>query len=122
MLDKKEEHELQLLKEEKQVAAPFKQQSETLQQIMVQPVISDLDREHPEQIPPREPQFVTRMTQIISESLTYPEKPHNRDSHGVTTDCVQEPFDHSTELRPVLELMVINLMPAIVRPSDTLNQ
>ena len=88
------------------------------EQITEQPLISELDGEHPEQIPPRKPQFVTRLTQITSKSQTSPEKSPSKDSLGMTRDLSQELFDHST----ILELRVINQIPATIRPSDALNQ
>ena len=119
--DKEEEKETKTLKDEKN-ALTIKGQSEMFEQITVQPVMSELDRDNPEQIPVGKPQFVTRLTQMISKSQTFPEKSHMKDSLGVTTDIVQEPFDHSTEIRLVLELRLINQMPATIRPSDAINQ
>jgi hypothetical protein len=120
-LDKEEEEESERSQDDKN-AATIKGQSEMCEPITEQPVISELDRENPKQLSPGKPQFITRLTQITSKSQTSLDKPHSKDPLGMTTDIVQETVDHSTELRPILELRVINQIPVTVGPSDTINQ
>ena len=111
-LDKEEENESKTSKDDKSPET-IKGQSEMFEQFTEQPVISELDREHPKQIPPGKPQFVTRLTQITSKSQTSSEKSHKKDSLGVTRDLSQEPFDHSTELKPVIRVII--QIPATIR-------
>ena len=49
------------MEEDKQAAAHVKEDSETLGQITEQPLITELDREHPEQIPPGKLKFINRI-------------------------------------------------------------
>ena len=72
-LEKLHKEEEQATKDDK-YTAKIKGQSDICKQLTEQPLISELDRERPEQLPPGKPQFVSRMTQITSKYQTSPAK------------------------------------------------
>ena len=72
-LEKLHKEEEQATKDDK-YTAKIKGLSDICKQLTGQPLISELDRERPEQLPPGKPQFVSRMTQITSKYQTSPAK------------------------------------------------